>query len=158
MARNWRLWTTLVCVVETSGQSPATALPAPRIWRWNVVRRDSHPRNGATPAAIRRRTGPPPSSGASGWTHEHEWCSCGPLPATLGSSCRYVPRRLVDWPYLGWVGLGSTDPISTPPFLKHLSFTPQGMLQMGWADTGGWGEGKGVHVPAGPTRRARWKY
>jgi hypothetical protein len=147
-----------VYAVETSGQSPGPTLPAPQTWRWNVVRRGPHPRTGASPAAIRKRTGHPPTSGSSGCTNEQGCCSCGSLPATLGPKLSLGPRRVVDWPYLGWVGLGSPDPITTPRFLKHLSFTPQGYFKWDGQTREEGSGGGGVHVPPGPTRRARWKY
>lgn len=53
----------------------------------------------------------------------------GPYRQHWAPSCRYGPRRVVDWPYLGWVGLHSPDPISTPSFLKHLSLNPQGCFK-----------------------------
>jgi hypothetical protein len=31
----------------------------------------------------------------------------GPYRQHWAPSCRYSPRRIVDWPYLGWVGLVS---------------------------------------------------
>ena len=140
VASNWKAWTPLTCAVDIKWTVARANVASPMNLAVECSQKMPTPPPVLTSAPMRRWTRHPPSSESSGCSDEREWCSYWSLPATLGPKLSLQPEAecWLAIPGLGWACL--SDPISTPPFLKHLSFIPQGMVQMGWADMGrGWG-------------------